>query len=220
MIAAGLWQPFTDVAPVRAHVQELLGLGIGQRQIAELAGCDRKWVRDVAHGVRHDPGRGNPVLTKVRSERAAAVLAIPVDPLEAADGASIPAGPVWEWIDRLLRAGWTKAALSAQIGQGGRALQLSRSRVSGRNARAIYAVYVATFGDARPRDDVDWVRVERAVSGIQVALTFAERREVVALLYRMGCSDQEIARRSGMADRTVLRIREELELPARVAAAA
>ena len=45
-------------------------------------------------------------------------------------------------------------------------------------------------------------------------LTIAERREVVARLHAIGLNDQDIARRTGCADRTVLRIRQELGLPA------
>lgn len=45
-------------------------------------------------------------------------------------------------------------------------------------------------------------------------LTVAERRQVVARLHGQGLDDQQIARRTGCADRTALRIRRELNLPA------
>jgi DNA-binding CsgD family transcriptional regulator len=46
------------------------------------------------------------------------------------------------------------------------------------------------------------------------ALTIAERQDLVRTLHRQQCSDREIARRTGMSDRTVLRIRARLGLPA------
>lgn len=65
-------------------------------------------------------------------------------------------------------------------------------------------------------DAVDWVAVDRVATGdgYQERLTVAEREAVVILLHRRGCNDQVIARRTGMADRTVLRIRKRLNLPA------
>lgn len=69
-------------------------------------------------------------------------------------------------------------------------------------------------------DDIDPIAVERACSGRPPArLTVGERRAVVRQLHRQRLSDQAIAARSGITARTVLRIRQELGLPAVEAAA-
>lgn len=64
------------------------------------------------------------------------------------------------------------------------------------------------------RLDIDHGKVDEAVAGTRIQLTIAERREVVAHLHSLGLNDQSIQRRTGISDRTVLRIREELQLPA------
>ena len=61
---------------------------------------------------------------------------------------------------------------------------------------------------------IDEVAVELAASGERVRLTSAERREVVRVLHARKLSDADIARRAGLTARTVLRIRDELGLPA------
>lgn len=73
----------------------------------------------------------------------------------------------------------------------------------------------APDGRRHRRLDVDARRVESAVAGDRPSgLTIAERRAVVAELHRLGMNDREIARRSGISDRTALRIRQELGLTA------
>ncbi|WP_336642313.1 hypothetical protein [Microbacterium sp. MMO-56] len=62
--------------------------------------------------------------------------------------------------------------------------------------------------------DVDEMAVELAISGDRVRLTPAERRECVRRLHASRWSDGRIAETIHCADRTVLRIREELGLEA------
>jgi hypothetical protein len=68
-------------------------------------------------------------------------------------------------------------------------------------------------------DDVDEVAVLRACDGEHLDLTIGERREVVRRLHARGLSDGRIAATGGLTARTVLRIRQELDLPANVSAA-
>lgn len=63
-------------------------------------------------------------------------------------------------------------------------------------------------------DVIDDIAVELASSGVQVRLTPLERREAVRRAYALKLSDQQIADRIGCTDATVLRIRQELGLPA------
>jgi hypothetical protein len=69
-------------------------------------------------------------------------------------------------------------------------------------------------------DDIDDVAVLRACEGDPtIRLTLAERREVVRRLHARGLSDNRIAATARMTSRTVLRIRQELDLPANASAA-
>jgi AraC-like DNA-binding protein len=70
--------------------------------------------------------------------------------------------------------------------------------------------------DDEPADEapVDDVLVELALSGRRVRLNPAEKREVVRRAHDRHWSDLRVARETGMNPRTVLRIRQELNLPA------
>lgn len=70
------------------------------------------------------------------------------------------------------------------------------------------------IGDPDEQCEADEVAVELAVSGVRVKLRNPERREVVRRLHQERLSDSQIAARGGMAERTVVRIRGELDLPA------
>lgn len=65
----------------------------------------------------------------------------------------------------------------------------------------------------RGNDTVDDTAVELAITGSRVDLTPAERRTAVQTLHGHGLTDIDIAKRLDCADRTVLRIRQELDLP-------
>jgi hypothetical protein len=58
----------------------------------------------------------------------------------------VPAGPSWELLDDLIVRGWPKAWLSRELGGDGRALQLSRTEISARNAAAVADLH-AQIGD-------------------------------------------------------------------------
>jgi DNA-binding NarL/FixJ family response regulator len=209
MMIAGTWQPFTDLATVQEQVAALKAIGLGDRQIATLAQVERKTVRDIAAGVRH--GRNSRPMTKVRTETATKILAIPLDPLAASDGTYISATSTWERIDALIEAGWSKARISAEIGQGGRALQLSRHRVTAANARAVKALFDRVLGDSAlehlevDEDEViDEVAIERFIGGdASITLTRDEKREAVMVLVRRGHTNSEIARIMHMSGSTV-----------------
>lgn len=69
---------------------------------------------------------------------------------------------------------------------------------------------------------VDEVAVQRVIDGKAPhrTLTVAERREAVRKLHRRGLSDRQISAVTGLADRSVFRIRTALKLPANVPVAA
>lgn len=139
LIAYGRWEPFTAVEETRHRIGDLKSLGFGDRAIAALAGVERKSVRDVLSGHRHDPGRGNPSLTKIRKETAAAIAAIPFDQLAAADGAYISAHMTWQRIHALIRAGYPRTWIARELGSTSStpSLQIGADRVTAANARAV-----------------------------------------------------------------------------------
>lgn len=208
MIAAGAWMPFVSIEPVRTHVQSLKAVGFGDRQIAALSGLERKTVRDISAGIRHDPGRGNPPMTRVRAATAAAILAVVADPMEASDGTYIDATETHRQIAALQRAGLSAAAIARALGKRSPALQIHGDRVTVRNARAIRALYLDHYPPTRPADDVDWAVVVRLMAGDKdTKSTPAERTEVVARMTALGMSASQIAERTGWSARTVERWR-------------
>jgi hypothetical protein len=149
MMTAGTWHPFVPIDAAQEHVRLLASMGFGSRQVASLAQVERKTIRDIAAGVRHDPGRGNPRMTKVRTETAAAILAVPVDQLAASPGTYIDGTLTWQRINALLENGWTRGRIAQEaLGLKVPALQLRRGRVSARNARKIAAYFNRHLGDS------------------------------------------------------------------------
>ena len=73
-------------------------------------------------------------------------------------------------------------------------------------------------GEFTGEPQLDEIAIEEAMLGRPVKLRHGERREVVRRLNALKLNDQEIATRMHIADRTVLRIRQELGLAAAVGA--
>lgn len=121
----GPWAaPMVDAAPVQAHVLALGELGVGYRRVADMAGVSHTTLLKIRTGER----------TRCTRALADAVLAVPLV-ADLADHQLIDAASTWKLVRQILRRpGWTKARLSGELGQGGRALQLGRRRVTVRNA--------------------------------------------------------------------------------------
>jgi hypothetical protein len=150
LIAYGRWQPYVPIAETQHRIDDLKALGYGDRSIGHLAGLGRKTIRDIAAGVRHDPGRGNPPLTKIRATTAAAIAAIEYTQLGAPDGAYVDATATWARIDDLLAGGHTRVWIAEQLGNQ-RALQLGRRRVTAAHARAVADLHARETGPRQPR---------------------------------------------------------------------
>lgn len=127
-LSSGPWAPpFVDAGPARARILELGERGVGYKRVAELASLGKTAVLDIRNGRRD----------RIRRETADALLAVSLE-AEPAGGQLAPAAPTWKLVRAILRRpGWSKARISAEIGTGGRALQLGRRRVTVRNARLI-----------------------------------------------------------------------------------
>ena len=122
---------FIDATEAREHLLWLSSVGVGKRRVAELTGVSLSAIDKLRQGNR----------TKCRPETAAKILA--VGRSRTSDGAFIDAKKTWRLIDDLLKHGWTKQAIAKAIGSKAQrpALQLSRSRVSAKHARAIQQLH-------------------------------------------------------------------------------
>ncbi|GAW50594.1 MULTISPECIES: hypothetical protein [unclassified Nocardioides] len=139
LILSGNWQPFVPIEETQHRIADLKALGLGDRSIARLAGLQRKTIRDITDGIRHDGTRGNRPLTKIRAETAAAIAAIAFDPLLAPGETRIDATLTWDRIHALIRAGYTRTWIARELGSTSKtpALQLDEQRISANNARAV-----------------------------------------------------------------------------------
>lgn len=139
-IAYGTWQPWTDAAPVRAHIQTLQSCEMGLRTIAAAAACDRKRLQAIITG---RPERGTGPQDKVRPALAVAVLAVEptLDNLGAAT--VIAATGTTRRLQALIAGGWPQAHLCGRLAMtpGNFGVTLSRERVIVRTARAVRDVY-------------------------------------------------------------------------------
>lgn len=123
-----LLSSFVPAGPARSHLLGLAQAGVGLRTVAARTSMSRAHLAKLFRGD----------IRRVSKRTRERILAITPDHL--ADGALVAAAPTWEFVGRLLAAGKTKAWISAQIGQGGRALRLGRDYVTVRNARALAAL--------------------------------------------------------------------------------
>ena len=184
-IRVGTWQPYVDTCPARQHIARLSALGYGDRSIAALAGLTRKSVRDLRSGTRHDPVRGNPPLTRVRTETAAAILAIPLAQDQLPDGALVDAEQTWTLIDALVRRGWSKAKIAREAGLG-RTVHLGRSAVTARNARRIEALHERATRRGVDVDELNLLIGTDTSENIARRLGYADRKSLERVLYRAG----------------------------------
>ena len=121
-----VWNGLVPADRARAHLFALSRAGVGRRAVAEATDISESILQKIRLGRRK----------KIRA--ATERLILDVDVGAAADNARVDARPVWAMVRRLMRQhGFTKAMISARIGQGGRALQLGRRRVTARNAHRI-----------------------------------------------------------------------------------
>jgi len=140
---------FVSATRARTHIAELRASGVGKRVIAERADLSQSAVENIA--------KGN--VRRIRPDTEAAIIGI--TPRAAADGASVDAAPTWATIGRLLERGWSKAAISRELGHNGRALQLGRDRVKKSTATAVEELWQrVTAGEEAPARERPQVRLE------------------------------------------------------------
>jgi transcriptional regulator with XRE-family HTH domain len=145
-IAYGTWRPWTDAAPVRAHVHQLQHAGLGTRSIATAAGIPRQVVQYLLTG---KPGR--PAPSKIRPATAAAILAVDLTLDRLPPNTRVDATGARRRVQALARVGWPAARVAERAGmtRGNLAAALRGDRVTVCTARRIRDAYDALW-DADP----------------------------------------------------------------------
>lgn len=133
-----------DAAGARAQLHRVTAAGIPFNQLEAVTGVGHTALHEIKTGRR----------TRVFPATQDAIMAISWRRLfeVAPANTPVPAAPSWRLLDELIAAGWPKSWIAGQLGHG-RALQLSRSAIQMRHARAIKALH-----DRLWRDDAVGVR--------------------------------------------------------------
>lgn len=124
--------PYVSADPARAHIEFLRAEGVGLKQVAAAAGVSHGALSKLVYG---DSTTGRGPSRRIRPATLERILA--VTPADRADGARVPAGPVWTQIDALCAAGMPKAEIARRLGNEHNGLQLSRHLVTARTARVV-----------------------------------------------------------------------------------
>lgn len=124
--------PYVSAERARAHIRDLMVHGIGPKSIADVSGVPHGGISKLVYG---DYTNGRGPSKRIRRETEQKILAVTLD--NAAGGTCEPNGPTLAIVEQLVARGWTKAAISRAIGQGGPALQLGAVYVTRRQARTI-----------------------------------------------------------------------------------
>ena len=159
--------PYVDATEAREHVAWLAAHGVGLKRVAEKSGVSHGTLSKLVYGSdRRGPS------TRIRPTTRDAIIA--VKPSDGAPGSRIPAAPTHANVARLIDAGWSKMAISAAIGQGGKSLQLGDRWVTRRNAEAIRVL----LDQEPPARQAGGARatVDRARDAVRVARQRAEGR--------------------------------------------
>lgn len=154
-----VWMSGQELRDVRAHIRRMVRAGLGLKGIANAAGVNPKTVtaihlgrdpspdRNRGQGYRVRRHRGGPY--RVRRSTGGRILGVTLS--DASDGHKVDAGPTWELLETLLRAGYPKAQIARALGRG-RSLQIRRTLVFARTERQVHALYERLYrADPRVR---------------------------------------------------------------------
>lgn len=137
-ILNGTWQPFAEAQPVRDHFAMLAAHGIGWRRASRLAGISTGTTAKILYGV---PLRGRPPAAKVRTETAAAILAVRPAPEAPADYAVVDATGYRRRLQALVALGYPQGYLASELGIRPSNFHIRTERVLARHARAARDLY-------------------------------------------------------------------------------
>ena len=130
-----IWNGLVPAKPARRHMLMLSKRGIGRRSVGAATDISDSILSKIIRGERK----------QIMKRTADAILL--VDKNAISDHGLINAAPTWERIRRLIQHGYTKARISKEIGQGGRALQLGKKKVTAKSAEKIKRLLSQADGD-------------------------------------------------------------------------
>ena len=137
-IAAGLWQPFVDAEPVRAHLAAIREAGMPVQATAVRLGLRPDAFAYILWGdEHHGPGE------TVRRETAELVLGFWPTLADFPDAARVDATGTRRRVEAMAVAGWTFAAMAGEVGMRPKTFSraMNMDRVTARLARAVCALY-------------------------------------------------------------------------------
>lgn len=173
--AAGDWNGIVSAEKSRKHIDWLSYHGVGRRQVAAAT--------DIAESILVKIINGNRLNVRARTER----LILAVTPECAADHALISARPTWRLIDNLLKAGFTRTLIAAELGRKTHALQLGKDLITVRNAAAVTRVY------------------ERLINSDAARVCAKPVWRSIEILRGEGYSDKQLARALGVDESEISR---------------
>lgn len=135
-----------DARKAREHVLSLLSSGrgktdgMGWRRVARLAGVSPGVVERLIYGAK-----GRPPSRRILRVTEAKLLGVRRSPEALAPRATVDAAPVWRMVEEISSLGVPKARVARALGKKTPALQLSKARVTVRNARAVADLHWALW---------------------------------------------------------------------------
>lgn len=149
----GRYDRLVDAAPVTEHIRTLQAAGISLQRVAEIVGSGKKTPVQISLGR----------VKRCKKELAAAILAIPVDPVRLGDpGGKVPSVGAVRRLQALCATGYTLTELGSMLGMDVRDMSSVVNNGNGRDrmkiyrARKIYALYDELWD--RPQDKPRAVR--------------------------------------------------------------
>ena len=125
----GDWNGLVPAAKARRHLLKLSDQGVGRRAVAAATDIADSVLQQIRAGAKQ----------KIRAQTERRILQC--NPSIASDGALVPANRTWSKVEWLLEEGFTKAKVSALLGNNGKALQLSRNQVTVRTAQKVDVLF-------------------------------------------------------------------------------
>ena len=131
-----IWNGLVPAQSARHHLLMLSRRGVGRRAVSAATDISGSILAKILRGERK----------QIMKRTADAILLVDGDSIS--DRGLVDAGPTWTSIHRLMRThGYTKARLSKEIGQGGKALQLGKKKVTAKSAAKIQRLLSEADGD-------------------------------------------------------------------------
>lgn len=148
-LVRGDWQPWTEAAPVRDHVRQLLAAGLTEKNVADLAGVSAGAIAHLMHG-----STGRQPSKRIRPAAAAAILAVRPSAAAALSAGTVVSAGTVRRLQALVACGWTMQNLAAQLGVKPTNLTalMQRPSVNVASAAAVRALYDRLWNQAPPED--------------------------------------------------------------------